>query len=192
MMNDPLACEGYMWEKYPDLARRKIFCTEPYVLGFKSSLNLDDLNNLIKFIVLFVDPTSPLAKEKDFDYRTNAALGMLGLSKYDLFFQEIEKNTLYWNCVLATYFAATHAIEYESWFTSKMALHHISMELRANIIPPNERRMTMKIMDEMTEDFLKKEHRLFPDEYTRNAVVASAELDQFAGYAERYAQDIKN
>ena len=184
---NPFALEEYelMWKVYPDLAKRAPFCSIPEGV---ENFELPDLNKLIKFTVVYVDPLSPLYDEKDFDVRINKSMEVLGFDKEEeRFFDFVRSNSTLWNVVLFTYFKMINAHMYESWYTLKVNLHILSAKLRSAELADSDRRQYTKMITDARDELLEVEHKLFPDEYTMKIVAQKASEGKVTGYAEKYA-----
>lgn len=191
LANNPVGVsfDKYIWEVHPRLARRKIFC-EPQ--DDIKNFSLLDLDKLLRFVIVFIDPTSPLADEKDFEHRIRASMEALGFDERERFWKEVEGNTLYFHSILSAYFAMCHAIRYETWFSKKMAIHNINTKLRSGSWKTeSEQRQALKMQDDLSYELIDLEHSLFPDEYTYKIIQEQATADKFVGYAEQYAEKIK-
>ena len=174
-----------MWKVYPDLAKRKEFCKLPEgVVDF----DLPDLNKLIKFTVIYIDPLSPLYDEKDFDVRMDKAMEALGYDKEEeRFFDFVKSNGELWNVILFTYFKMINNHMYESWYSQKVNFHILSARLRSSDLEDGVRLRYTKMVDEARDGLIEIEHKLFPDEYTMRIVAEKASEGKVTGYAEKYA-----
>ncbi len=65
-----------IWDRYNDFLVREELCSLPDGFG-PEGFDLDDLNKILKFIIIFVDPLSPLVENKDFGDRSIRALKFL-------------------------------------------------------------------------------------------------------------------
>lgn len=187
---NPFKCEPkeYMWKKYPQLARRTAFSSIPK--GMKGHITLAELNKLIKFVVLYIDPLSPLFEEKDFEHRTNVAMEDLGFTKKEKFFKHIENQTLFFKNLVYEYFQMVNNHEYEAWYTMKINLHHINRKLRDPSTDLSNRRQLTKAITEFKTELIELENKILPDQYTMNIVSDLATADKLASYAEKYAWDL--
>lgn len=189
---NPLELEEnqYIWDKYPKLRRRVLFCSVPTKPERFHDFGKGDLNKLVCFVILFVDPLSPFFDEKDFDYRAQLVLEALGFSRADRFFKEVEDYTDYYNDILFEYFRMVSAIEYETWFSLKENLHRINKQIRGNTIKDSDRRHLMGVIQTGLDDIMSIEHRLFPDERTANYIRQKASETSYSGYPEQYALNL--
>ena len=187
---NPFKCEGkeYMWKKYPKLSRRTAFSSIPK--GMRGHITLPDLNKLIKFVVIYIDPLSPLFEEKDFEQRATMAMEDLGFKKSEKFFQHFENNTLFFQNLVFEYFKMVNNHEYEAWYTMKINLHHINKRLRDPSTQLSDRRQLTKAITDFQEDLIKLENKILPDDYTMNIISDLATADNLASYAEKYAWDL--
>lgn len=174
MEYDPF-CEGYMTETYPKLKSR------PFFVKYKG-LDLDYLDKMLRFVIVLIDPLSPVGHERDFDIRVRFASEKTGV----VFDPENEVFQKY----AFEYFKMINAIGYEAWFTLKMAFHQISRSLRSFAMKDSDRLRAMREMDSIKANLLKEEHFLFPDSHTKRLVNDMAVEESLLGYAEKYAQDL--
>lgn len=178
--------EDYIWEHYPDLQRRVTFCNLPLDEKY-SDLDLEGLDELLKFVIIFVDPLSPLASEKDFRIRSEIALEQLGLTKKAKFFKHFEQGTTWMQDVLMTYFAMIHDLLYEQWFSQKMSIHISNTQLIDARMDSLDRSRLQKDLGERIKTLKEIEHQLFPDEYTKKLIVEASTAKFQYGFAEKYA-----
>ena len=180
-----------MWDVYPDFAKRPLLCKVPEeyeersMEGFESK----DLNKLLKFIVLFVDPLSPFAGERDFDIRESLCMDALDYKNNHKFYKEVKEVTDYFIGVMFQYFQMIHAVRYEYWFTTLMSYRQINSDLLTGKIKLQARKAAMEIQAKNIEQIEDMEHRIFPDELTKK-LIADKATRGLRGYAEKYAQEL--
>jgi hypothetical protein len=122
---------GLVWESNPVLQGRKPLSVPP--LGRTK----DQLNDVIKFVHFLVDPDdSPLATERDFEYRRSRAYELAGMKKNHIgdsaecFGEEFNDVTDWIGDVMTEYLKMVNATLYETWFSMKMNLFQTNQMLR--------------------------------------------------------------
>lgn len=155
-----LAPGEVMWEKYPQLGRRRAFTEVPPVndvdINEQDDFNeadigrnggrrkarkrkkegyqptLQDLNKLIIFAVLFCEPVNnPLASERDLDRRRAVALSLAGIKKGTELFNMIADSHFWVGLVIMEYFKMCNSALYETWFALKEQFHADTAYLRS-------------------------------------------------------------
>lgn len=177
-----------MIELYPALSRRKAFTAIPEGVD---NFSFADLDKLIRFVIVFIDPQSPVYEETDFDYRKALALEALGYKKSERFYEEVSENTDLFNSVLFTYFKMVNNLLFEQWYTMYMNLHIVNQKMASpDAIADSERRQTSKISKQLYDDLVELQHSLFPDEQTARIMAEKSSEEDLGGYAEQYAQEV--
>ena len=179
--------EKKIWEAYPEFTRRTAFKKIPAEVA---NFSLDDMDKLIKFAVVFIDPSSKFADERDFELRKNLCLEHLGADPGDRFFEEVEEDTRFWHMIMFEYFKMCHSLEYELWFSSWYSLKIQYAKLRDTSMKETDRSKIQDAIQQQTYDLIRLENQLFPDERTKQVVSRIATEDSIAGYAELFAQEI--
>lgn len=177
----------FIWDKYPRLKKRDAFFRIPEEMD---DFNLHDLNDLLKFMVIFVDPDSPFWDERDFDYRASQCLKTLHLAPSARFYQEVSEKTGYWNFMLYEYFRFINTPLFEMWFSVKENFHIMNMKLRDATIKETDRLKLIQEIDVVLGKLTNLEYKLFPDEKTAKAVADIATEKSLGGYAEMFAQTL--
>lgn len=193
MTFNPLAVpQGkFIWEEYKVLSRRPALSQLPKSEDYQGWLKTD-LDQLVRFMVVFVDPESPLASETDFDFRKKEAIDSMKVKGRAL--EEIESEGLLFHAVLLDIFKLANSYQYESWFSLKMNFHILNRELRKNpeVIDAqtmNARRMLAQSQEESLGVLAKIESTLFPSKRIEKLVNQAAMADEIGGYAEEFATD---
>lgn len=191
--------EMLMVDKYKKLRRRR---------AFRARHKLIDLDTLLRFVVVFVDPQSPLSEERDFDERMSKAVKVMEIEEgsnefLEIYRQPIEElgnyvpGTLLENYIFE-YFKMVNNHEFELWFTLKMDYHQQCQYLRSPApadpvaagLDATRRNSVASALKEKMMMVLRAEDQLFQDERIKGIVVDNATKDDdLAGYAERYALD---
>lgn len=187
--------KGTIWEAYPEFTRRKVFRDLPRTMEqFEDDyvdFGIDDLDKLIKFAIVFIDPSSPLADERDYDLRIVATMEYLGFSKKDRFYKEIDEDTYYWHLIMFEYFKMCTHLEYELWFSTWYGLKIQYAKLRNNkSMKETDRAKLIASLQDQTNDFIKLSNQLFPDERTKAVVARISTEDSVAGFAEKFALNL--
>lgn len=191
---DPF-CEGYIWENYTKLAVRDVFSKLPVdylggdiIDGCPELLDIDlaDLDKIIRFTIVFADPLSPMAAERDFEFRANASIGLLK-HEGERYITLVESGHFFFHLMLYEYFKMVNSFKYESWFSAKMGLHQMNLSLRASGQKDLDKLKYMQSIDAMTLQVVKMQAELFPDPYTAKIIADQATKSRLGGYAEQYA-----
>jgi len=181
-----LSNQKRMWIEYPDFAKRPLLCSLPPDSEELSNLELIDLDKMLRFIVLFVDPLSPYASERDFDIRERLCMKALGYGTSSKFYKHISDISEYYVEVLLEYFKMIHNIRYEHWFSTVTSYRQLNRDLLNNAVTLRDRATAMAIQDKTVKEIETLEHSLFPDEMTKN-ILAKKATQGLSGYAEKYA-----
>lgn len=181
----------FIWERYPVFGRRQILSTLPDHDGYKS-WSLIDLDKLVRVMVLFVDPESPLAGETDFDFRKKESIRLVKPTAKVV--KEIEEEGPIFQAVVYELFKLANSYQYEAWWSMKMNFHIMNREMRR---PPktfdastlNARRMLSAGMDEQLLAIAKMESALFSDKRIEKLINDAAMADDIGGWVEEFAED---
>jgi len=180
--------EGMIWEEHPGMQMYPLFREVPEdVIEF----NLQELDKILKFMVLFVDPLSPFYEVRNFEIRKNNCVDALGFKKRSRFLQEVDHVTPYWNSLLFEYFQIVNEYSYESWFSLKSNFHRMTAALRGGNLSATERRHFMSSMKDARKQLEEMEYDLFQDERIKASIETESEKARLGGYAEQYAQILK-
>lgn len=180
-----------IWNVYPDFKRRPILCSIPPDSEELENFDLLDLDKLLKFVVLFIDPLSPFANEKNFDIRIKASLDALGYSTKLLFYRQVRDNTEYFQEILFEYFKMIHSLRYETWFSINSSFHISNKELRQEGLDAKKRVDISRSQIDNLDMITKLENSLFPDELTKK-IIADKATQGMKGYAEKYALELED
>ena len=162
--------------------------------------SLLDINKLISFIVLLIDPESPFADERNFDLRVNKCKRILDIDKEGFVAEEIQREGDMYVSIMFELFKRINNHVYETWFSMKMNLHQFSSYLRKSPIPDrngsvaqdiNARRQLAQIMPELTFELIEIEMQLFPDDRLQRLISERSSDDGLGGPAEQYAEEPK-
>lgn len=190
MTINPLATPPgkFLWEVYPQIARRPVLNKPPEDLGWLPS----DWDKLVRFMIIFADPESPLAGETDYDYRKGAAIESVKPKGRVL--DEIKSEGVAFHAVLLDVFKLVNSYQYEMWLSMKMNFHILTAELRKapdslDASSLNARRMLAGSIEEIAASLLKIEASLFPNKRIEKIINASALVDEVGGWAEEFAEE---
>lgn len=191
---DPF-CDGYIWENYTKLAVRDVFSKLPVdflgsdIIDSRPELldvDLADLDKIIRFTIVFADPLSPMASERDFEFRVNATISLLN-HKGERYISLVKSGHFFFHLMLYEYFKMVNSFKYESWFSAKMGLHQMNLMLRTGAQKDLDRLKYMQSIESLTLQVVKMEAELFPDPYTAKIIAEQATKSRLGGYAEQYA-----
>lgn len=192
-------CGGLIWESFGKLQVRDVFSRLPaeymdlHELGRVgdelTELSYDDLDKIIRFVIVFVDSASPLADETDFEARIKACVSILGHSQDEKYLKLVIDDHPWVNLLMYEYFKMTNSILYESWFSAKMSLHTMNMQLRNAFMKDSDRLRYMQTIKDLTAMVARMQSELFgADEVTEKIISSGATAGpKIGGYAERYA-----
>lgn len=192
MTYNPVVCgqHTFMWVKYPYFQKKPIFC-QP-----KEGFDKQDLNDMLKFVVLFVDRQSPIYNETDSAERQKLAMkwGMIeknGSRAYNLIVNEDE----YYREVLYEYFKSINNYMFEMWYSQKIQYHNLCKAARMpfeQLIETsfNSLKALQTAMDDSLKMLAKTEEKLFNDLRIRDMVGEEQDKVYVEAYAEQYAIDL--
>lgn len=192
--------DKFMWDYYDKLQRRTAFSQLPtqYIdfdqipelLRDVRGITFEDLDKLVKFTIVFVDPFSPLWDERDFEARKVTALRYLGFKQEEPFYKLIANDSWFWHYMMAEYFKYANAISYETWFSTKMSFHSISAKLRKGNISDSHQITMTKTLDDLKVKLIEQEAALFKDAYSLRVVAEMSTQNKIGGYAEKHALNL--
>lgn len=186
LIYDPF-CEGFLKDNYPAFDRRKAFRAIPQ--GIKS-FGLQDLDKMLRFTILYLDPLSPFFDERDDKQRRISCIDALDLDKRERFLTEIDDNTAYWQMIVFEYFKMINATQFETWFSLKMSLHIMNARLRsATALKDSDRLRLTKEVTALGRELMEIQAELFPDERTQR-IISEKATEDLGGYAEKHAMDL--
>ena len=167
---------------------------DPFVLDFA------EIDMLIKFVVLIVDPQSPYYDERNFDLRLDKCLRALDIDKKSSVGKLIEEDSDVYVKILHEFFKRINSHIYETWFSMKMNLHQMNLYLRRPPVPDrngnvaqdiNARRQLSQVIPELTFELVEMEMQLFPDDRLQKMISERSSDDGLGGPAEQYAEEPK-
>jgi len=163
--------QGKMVDKYPAL---------------KSRFPNDEVSDkLLRFAILFADPISPLAEERDIEIRKKDILRYMK-EPGTTWYKEVKDDTENWNEILFNFFVLINNFQYEAWLSLKISFHKLSAELRG-VMDQKDRVSAGAGLIKMAEEIKQLEAKIFPDEYTKRAIVNKVSM---TGHAEKYAKTL--
>lgn len=158
----------------------------------------DDIDLLIKFVVIIVDPESPLYEEKSYDLRVDKGKKALAIFSGSMVEKEINQSGEFYSKLLFEFFKTINTHLYETWFSMKMNVHQMNSYLRLPPIPDkngsvasdiNARRQLSQVITELTYELIEIEYQLFPDARLAKIINDRSSDDGLGGYAEQYAEN---
>ena len=180
----------FIWEHYPQLGRRKVLCTVPDSYDW----NLKELDSLVKYVLYFADPESPLADETDYEFRIEQAKELSQVKGRVV--EEIDSEGMLFHSVLLEIFKLANAYLYELWFSLKMNFHVMNTELRRHpasldAASLNARRMLGSSMEESLTALAKTELALFPNSGVEKIVNRAAMAEDPGRWVEEFAEELE-
>jgi hypothetical protein len=190
---EPVIKSGELiWNVYPDpFMRRPVFCVLPEEYD---EWEVEDLNQLVIFTILFADPLSPAGGIRDIETRKKEALKIMKGKMSDLFYrEEVGPIGKLFSYMLMEYYKMTHHTKYEVWISQVISLSIMSARLRTpGVMKDSDRRQVAKEMVNISEDLERLELELFKDKRVASAIARRAtEENDLSGYAEKYALELK-
>jgi len=157
----------------------------------------NNIDRMLRFVVVFIDPQSPLFEERDFMKRRKLAKKVIGIKKDDVENAEIEDEAEVFQELTYEYFRLIHATNYEQWFTYKMQIADFNKYLRTPIEKSaqkvaqevNARKSLMQQIGSFTEEMQKLENVIFNDDRLAKMINEKAVQNSIGGYAERFADE---
>jgi hypothetical protein len=200
MRHNPFAVPSgrRMSEHYPAIGRLKAFTDVPDLTTKGNTaprdkvLSATDLNNMVKFVVLMVEPRgNPLAKERNFDVRADEAWGLIGVGR-DGGLRKFESQGHWWfHNTLFEYFKLTWDTTYQEWFSQKMAYQEMTrvlampmMQTEADKDDVKTRLDISNALGKFRDRIAALESTIFKDQQTTEIVTIQAWSDRIA---EKYA-----
>lgn len=177
-------CKGRIWNNYDKLSKRSVFKEVPNGVD----LEKNDLDKLIRFVILYVDPRSPYSDITDVDLRVEQCINYLGYSDVEPFFRHIKTRSWFYSLLVHEYFRMIARYHYETWFSMVENFHIMNAELRSIGLDSGKRRQLTKAIPTFYEDLIKFEERIFSDDITRDIITSKATEKMLTGYAEKYAK----
>jgi hypothetical protein len=159
-------------ERYADIALRPIFKSE---------------DDLLRLAIAFLDPTSPLVKEKNIEFRLEKSFELANLNEKESTRLRVESNDPMWDHIIFEYFRFIFNLRYEAWFSLVSSVHQLNQELRSVGIKPRERVLASQNMASLQTEIDKIELELFDDQGIKERLYQQAVLESLSGYAEKNA-----
>lgn len=197
--NNPFALKTgqKMWEKYPELRSYKWLSTIPrdsFSDNSKAIPDLNDLDGLMRFIVLFVERyNNPISSIKNFDKRAELCWELLETKPFAGCKVFVEEDHFWFHEVLFEYFCYCNDDQYELWFSLKMQYRNNMRLLRTPLGPDSNdstvtsRNRISKESENTWKQIQDIEFRLFGDK--RLLSIINERAMQTNRYAEKFAQE---
>ena len=171
-----------MVDTYGVLKLRKVFCD-----GLdEEPMSFADLDNMTRFVVLFIDDESPYYREKDYDLRMQACFVHLkiGISLQ----KKIQNRCLTFLAMITEYLKLSNNPRFEAWLSIKMLFHSLTEQARSPVgldeMSINDRIKLTTQLRTLAQEVLEADHLLFPD--AKTAKYVSQTVTQ-VNYAEKFA-----
>lgn len=195
--------DNYVFDHYPDLQRAKVFSIipknkddgKPY-----KEFRKKDLDILLKFVIIFIDPESPLADIRDYEKRRKYAIDVMksrGLVENGRPYEEIMEEGLLFDALIFQYFQLINNHDYELWYSLNMQLRTFYTHLRKDLSEDkngsvladmDKRRMLLKDIENFKSTLMNLESQLFASPRLKK-IIARKQMDEaIGGYAEMFAK----
>jgi hypothetical protein len=159
-------------ERYADIALRPIFKSE---------------DDLLRVCILYIDPKSPLSREKNIDFRLECALRDANLADPEGTKELINSGSPQWDRMVFEYFRFIFNTRYQAWFSLLESYHHLTRDLRSSDAKPRDRVLVSKEMNQIQKAIDEIELELFNSEDIRDRLYQQAVIESLTGYSEKYA-----
>jgi hypothetical protein len=193
--------QGAMIEHYKKLRSVKVF--KPFIknkdLGLAGDdpygLNDKECDTVLRIVILYLDPQSPLSEEKDLDVKLSTILTVFNVGKKSLVHKEIFEKKVLFHAYCYEYFKFIHTVEYEAWFSLKIAFHNMNKLLRMDIPPGDEKAISVvrsiaKDMGQLKASLVEMEYNLFGDRRLLDIIKSEQMKESIGGHAEIHAHDL--
>lgn len=157
-----------------------------------------DVDMIIRYVVLLVDPESPYYEEKSYEMRCAKCKKALGITKGSIIEKEVDEEGPLMGQIMFEFFKTVNDHLFETWFSMKMNLHQMNSYLRKPPIADkngslasdiNSRRQLSQMITELAYELIEMEFQLFPDSRLQKMINDKATDDGLGGYAEQFAEN---
>lgn len=171
-----------MIDTYEVLKLRKVFRD-----GLdEEPMSFADLDNMTRFVVLFLDDESPYYREKDYDLRMQACIKHLGIGVS--LTKKIQGRCQTFLSMVTEYLKLSNNPRFEAWLSIKMLYHSLTEQARSPMaldeMSVNDRIKLASQLRVLAQEVLEADHLLFPD--AKTAKYVSQTVTQ-VNYAEKFA-----
>lgn len=184
-----------IWKHYSRLGKIRAFSYIPddYVkLGWKD----ENLSRILGFVIILIDPQSPLFEIRDYEQRKEDAAKMMKISNNQELNEILDEGEIFHE-LIHEYFRLINNHLYEQWFTYKSQIHTFNSYLRKPLstdmtkVPTevNARKALMKEIKNFNDELQHLEAVIFQDERIAKLINEKAVQNSIGGYAERFALD---
>ena len=198
--------DQYVFEYYKSLKASRIFGMLPDyrkedALEFVAydKWSKEQLDLLLRFVILEIDPESPLFEITGLDKKKEYALDVLqklfpkSVKQWEVVYNEINLELALYNQKVYEFFVIVNNHEYEHWYSLKIQLHRFNSELRSAFKSDqnlNARRFISKEIKNLKIELDSIEMRLFPDNKRLARKISTLSMaEAIGGFAEKYALD---
>lgn len=189
-----------MWERYTAFRRRAIYHNPESVQTSDESvftLSLKQWNEVLRFVVLFVDKQSPFAYEKDFDIRKKLSIEALDIEDKEII-TFINNESGHYRKLLFEFFKEIRDHDYRLWFTKLLSIFKYSnfLMVESDVEKDVEKRIKIELevnraLTVFTEEMKKLEASLFDNQRIKDTIQEEATEEELSGYPERFAKQIE-
>lgn len=188
--------DKWVQNHYPELSRNRFF-NEPIDSKFAKK----DLHKILRFVIIFAHPLSPLQVERDFSVREKYAFELLQMKNEiedEAWAMDIKEEGRQFTEILFWFFVMVNNPLYEGWFSLKMASHRLMKRLRDGVEyfdnKVGDYLRASKQITEINDQVIKLEHELFKDDKRLQAIISqrASEIESIGGPAEAFALEFDN
>lgn len=186
---------GFIFNHYDLFSRGKTFQTIPRRQKAYQDWENQDLDTLLRVIVVMVDPESPLAEKSDFGYRKVQAVLLCGADKNERVLHEVDAEGPFFSSLVSAFFKVISDMDYETWWSLKQLYHELCRQARmpipqgadAGLI--NARTKLPAAIAQTEAELKQKQYVLFKSKRLEKLLISEASKDDIGGYAEEFAED---
>jgi len=200
-----LAKGEMMWEHYTYFTRKAAFHSPQSKTDIGFTISIEEWNEVLRFIVLFIDNQSPYAYEKDFDIRKKLAFEALDLQGKTNIIHFINDANVFFRKALFEYFKDIKDHDYRLWYTKLFSIFKYQnfLMFESDSETDIEKRMKIELevnknLTHLTDEIKKLEVKLFGDtengdfsKRIKDVIQEEATEEELSGYPERYAKQIE-
>lgn len=186
----------FIQDFYSLFQRRAIFHSPQQTSEEIFNLSMSQWDNVLRFIVLFVDIQSPFSSEREFDVRKDLCLSALKIKDPSVI-ECINSNDVFYSKALFEYFKTINNYKYSLWFTKLTSyFKNTKILLSDEGETDTEKRIKVeldvnKYLTILNEELITLEADLFKDERIKASIKDKAIEEELSGYAERFAKQIE-
>jgi len=165
---------------------------------YEDTFSNADVDEIIRYAVLLVDPESPMYDERNFELRMERCRRILDIDPKSHVWKEIKEDGELVTNIIYEFFKRINSHVYETWFSMKMNIHELNSYLRKKLSTDrngnvaqdvNARRQLSQVITELTFELVEMEYQLFPDDRLLKMINERSSDDGLGGYAEEHAEE---